>query len=383
MSYSRIATLFLTMILQLPLHKIHRESGAHFGFHKTWELPEHYGNPSLEYQGVRKNVGLADLSYQGKFLVTGDDRQSFLQGLVSNDLSQLSKVSGIYTTLLTAKGKMVADFFLFSLSDALLMEIEWENAEKTKSRLMRYRLRSRVAFVVPPWGKLLVSGPASKKVLEQLLREPLPEMREKSFFERELDGCRLLCIKRSVTGETDFHLYYPTDKIDVLWGKLTSEGSAFNIQPVGQAALEVLRVEAGKARYGTDFDEEIIPIEAGIQDEAISYTKGCYPGQETIARIKTYGHVNKKLSGLILEGDLLPQKGDKIFHGEKAAGWVSSAVRSPWLGKGIAMGYLLQREITPGTVVGVDVKGIRVRGVVVDLPFYHNNDAVQQQKELS
>lgn len=355
---------------QLLLHKIHQENGARFFEEGLWELPKDYGDPLQEYQSVRTAVGLADLSFQGKFIISGANHISFLQNLISNDINLVNKNLGLYTTLLTAKGKMLADFFLFPISEGLLMEIDWANAEKTKEQLLRFRMRAKVDINIPAWGKLLVSGPQSIKLIEGLFGESLPEMSERAFFEKEVDGARLICIKCSVTGEADFHLYTALEHMASLWQRLMSEGQTLKIKALGQEALEILRIEAGKPRYGVDFDEEIIPIEAGIQDEAISYTKGCFPGQEVIARIKTYGQVKKQLSGLILEGAELPQKGDKVSHQGKKVGWVTSAVHSPHLEKGIAMAYLRREVLTEGTPVEIMINGLHVKGVSTALPFY-------------
>lgn len=356
---------------QLTLHPLHQQLGAYFKTEQGWEIPAHYGDPLKEYQAARKHVALADLSYQGKFIVSGADAAAFLQGLISNDLSAASSISGIYAALLTAKGKTVSDFYLFPLPEGYLMEVERGNAENTKNHLMRFRLRSKVDMSVPPWGRLLLSGPSSTALLEKAFGAPLPEMAEKSFFEKEMDGARLICIKRSLTGETDFHLYYPLDNMESLWRKLMSEGGDFQIQPAGQSALEILRIEAGKPRYGMDLGEETLPVEAGLQDEAISYAKGCFPGQEVIARIKTYGHVNRLLSGLTLEGEALPQKGSTIFHGDKKVGWVTSAAHSPLMGKAIAMSYLRRESAVPGTAVRVALDDQAwTSAQVVSLPFF-------------
>lgn len=362
---------------QQHLHALHRKEGAHFADSRSpespgWELPEHYGSPVDEVRAVREGVGLADLSHEGKFIISGSDRIAFLQKLISNDLGRLSEGKGLYTTFLTAKGKMIADFHLFSFPDTLLMEIDWANAEKTKAQLMRFRLRSKVEFSTPPWGKILVSGPSGRALLEKFVGEALLVMQELSFFKKEVRDVSLTCIKRSVTAEEDFHLYMPLEDIPVFWKRLREEGHSLGAVPVGQAALETLRIEAGLPRYGRELDEEILPIEAGLGDEVISYTKGCYPGQEVIARIKTYGHVNKVLSGLILEGNGTPRKGDAVFQGEKEVGYITSAARSPHLGKIIAMAYL--RSKTDRSAL---VKVIRredgqdlISAKVTDLPFY-------------
>ncbi|MFQ5587408.1 MAG: aminomethyltransferase family protein [Nitrospiria bacterium] len=360
---------------QLPLHALHQKLGANFKTEFNRDIPADYGDPLKEYQAAREDVALADLSHQGKFIVSGADAAAFLQGLISNDLSLASDHSGIYATLLTAKGKTLSDFYLFPLPEGFLMEVDGGNAENTKNHLMRFRLRSKVEMSVPPWGMLLVSGPSSTKLLEKVVGVPLPEMTEKFFFEKEVDGARLICIKRSVTGETDFHLYCPVDHIEALWRKFLSEGEALNIQPAGQTALDVLRVEAGKPKYGMELDEDTLPVEAGLQDEAISYTKGCFPGQEVVARIKTYGHVNRLLSGLIVDEETLPHKGSAVFHDDKKIGWVTSAVHSPRIGKIIAMAYVRREAATPGTEARIDLgNGKDVSAQVVALPFYQKQD---------
>ena len=358
------------MNLELPLHVLHQAAGAQFADYGSWTLPMHYGDPLREYNAIRQGVALADLSYQGKFILSGEDRKAFLQGLISNDLLKATESSGIYTTLLTAKGKTIADFSLFPLPEGYLMEIEAENAEKTKDVLMRFRLRSKVQMTVPAWGRLLVAGPLAKTRIEQLFGDALPKMAEHAFFERAIDEVRLICIKRSVTGEADFHLYTPLENVEGLWTRLLSEGAGLPLQPVGQTALKTTRIEAGIPRYGVDMNEEVIPVEAGIQDQVISYTKGCFPGQEVVARIKTYGHVNKQLSGIILEGDIPPQSGAKISQGEKSVGWVTSAVKSPFVGKVIAMAYLRRKTAVSGTALTVDVAQAQTGAEAASLPFY-------------
>lgn len=365
---------------QLPLHSIHKEKGARFAAFGDWELPEHYGNPQREYLAVRENVGLADLSHQGTFLLRGDDRHVFLQNLMSNDLELLTENRGISTCLLTAKGKVISNFDLFSLaeglaSEALLIDVESNNAENTKAQLMRYRLRSKVEILSPDWGRLLVSGPKAATLLELYFDGPLPALQEKSFFQKKIGNISVLCIKRSITGEEDYQLYAGADVFKTLWDSLSEVGQALNLSLVGQTAQEILRIEAGLPRYGIDIDDEILPIEAGLEAETISYTKGCYPGQEVMARIQTYGHANKGLTGLLLDGDVLPYKGDPVYQDKKAVGVVRSAVKSPHLERMIALAYLRTSAASPGTALEVEIAGNRTSAEVVALPFYKQHDA--------
>ncbi len=359
----------------LPLHPRHIEKGARFSPYGEWELPADYGDPLLEYFAVRKGVGIADLSYQGTFLLTGRDRIPFLQNLISNDLTKTPEGKGIYATLLTAKGRIVSDFHLFPLSDAILIDLEGSNAKRTFDHLMRFKLRSQIKIETPPWGRLMISGPKGRLLLETILGilpGSLPAMEENSFFQTKRDGASLLCVKRSMTGEDDHHLFLPLEGMAKMWEDLFTSGEPFEAKPVGQSALETLRIEAGKPRYGIDLSEEVFPVEAGIDAETISYTKGCYPGQEVMARIQTYGHVNRRLTGLILEGTVLPKIEAKIFQGGNEVGWITGTTWSPSLQKGIAMGYLKVGSATPGTAVEVEIDHERKAAQVTSLPFYHS-----------
>lgn len=358
----------------LKLRDAHQQAGARLAPHGEWELPEDYGDLIKEYHAVRSGVGLADLSCQGHFLVTGSDHVSFMQNLISNDMALLSKDRGMYATLLTAKGRVLSEFTLYSLSNGLLLEVESSNAMKTKEQLLRFKLRSQVRIEALPWGRLMVSGPRARPLLETFFGETFPPMEERSFFERAWEGFSLFCIKRSITGEEDYHLYLSEEGLAPLWKKLLAighdpGGHDLGVLPIGQAALEILRIEAGKPRYGYEINEDILPIEAGLQEEAISYTKGCYPGQEVVARIKTYGHVNKNLYGLVLEGSELPERKSQIFMGGKKVGWITSAARSLLMGKVIAMCYLRPQFAVPGTGVEVEVGSARTAAQAAPLPF--------------
>jgi folate-binding protein YgfZ len=154
-----------------------------------------------------------------------------------------------------------------------------------------------------------------------------------------------------------------------LWEALWQHRDACEARAVGTEALEVLRIEAGVPLFGRDMSEETIPIEANLL-EAISYTKGCYIGQEVIARIDARGHVNRKLVGLLLEGSTLPQHGARIDTPEREVGWITSTAFSLALQQPIALGYVRREAFTTGTRLQVQANGTTVQATVVDLPFY-------------
>jgi aminomethyltransferase len=254
------------------------------------------------------------------------------------------------------------------------MEIESGAAEKTIQHFMKYKMRSKIKIEPLQWGKLLIAGPSARAVLEAALKQPLPDPTERSFSFQPASEVPLV-IRTSQTGEDDYHLYCHEARLETRWNNLIATGEKWGIARVGQTALQILRIEAGIPRYGTDIDEDRFPVEAGLEESAISYTKGCYPGQEVVARTKTYGHVNRRLTGLIIKGEETPKYQDTLFQGDQEVGWVTSSVISPLLETPIAMAYL-KNSVNDGipvevsmNVVGGELKR-RVTAIVTKLPFY-------------
>jgi len=168
-------------------------------------------------------------------------------------------------------------------------------------------------------------------------------------------------IKQSRTGESGYHLMIPKDQAAQVADRVLVVGKLYGLRPVGFSAAEILRMEAGVLRYGVDMDENTLLPETGLENLAASETKGCYPGQEVVARLKTYGGLNKKIMGLVFEKDKLPKASDKIYEGEKDIGWITSACVSPSLQKGIALGYLAK-----GSFEGE--KSVEIRSQVGTMP---------------
>jgi folate-binding protein YgfZ len=147
-------------------------------------------------------------------------------------------------------------------------------------------------------------------------------------------------------------------------------GQAHGIRPFGTHARNTLRIEAGLPQAGPDLNEEIVPPEANLEGKAFSLSKGCYPGQEVVARMDTYGSVRRRLIGLALQEAVVPPHGAKIFSGDREVGWVSSAAHSPQLRSVIALGFPLRDFSKPGTALAVEIEGTRHGAVVHTLPFY-------------
>src|SRR6266513_5214553 len=345
-----------------PLHEDHAKRGAVFLEQSGWEVPAHYGDPSAGYSAVRNAVGIMDLSSRGKIRVTGEDRVTWLQSIISNDILPLTAGQGIYSTFLTHKGKIIAYFRVYQLGDALMLEDVGETGDTTFSTLRKFLLfgtKAKMENCAETWGLLLVSGPKAPELVRAAFGTDPSSLKPLSFVSVDIAGHAGMLIRTEETGETDVEILLPADGLKLAWDRCWSHGEPLGLSPFGAHALESLRVEAGLPKSGSDLNENIVPPEAGLEGKAFSLTKGCYPGQEVVARMDTYGSVRRRLVGLVLEGNVVPPPGAKLFSGDREVGWITSAVRSPSLGKVIAFGFPLRDFTPPGTALTAEINSER------------------------
>jgi glycine cleavage system T protein (aminomethyltransferase) len=357
---------------QLPLHEEHAKRGAVFLEQSGWEVPAHYGDPSAGYSAVRNAVGIMDLSSRGKIRVTGEDRVKWLQSIISNDILPLTPGQGIYSTFLTHKGKIIAYFRVYQLGDALMLEDIGETGDTTFATLRKFLLfgtKAKMDNCGETWGLLLISGPKALELIRSTFGTDLSSLKPLAFEKLEIDGHPALLIRSEETGETDIEILIPSGGLRSAWERLWTAGDSMGLQPFGTHALETLRVEAGLPKMGPDLNENIVPPEANLEGKSFSLSKGCYPGQEVVARMDTYGSVRRRLVGLTLSESAVPLSGAKVYSGDREVGWVSSAVLSPSLGKAIAFAFPLRDFSKPGTDLEVDTDGRRVTATVQELPF--------------
>jgi folate-binding protein YgfZ len=355
------------------LRPLLQEAGAAFGEVAGREVARHYGDGAAEYRAVRDGAGMADRADRARFRLWGKDPARMVHGLVSNDLLKAAPGQGVYAAMLTPKGRMVADVRVFRRADGeVLVDVAREALEGTREhfRKMVPPMFARWADAADDVVQIGVYGPRARDLLAAVTGAEVPALAEDAFVEPDFGGARLLVAATREAGlEDGFDVFVPAAGAGVLWTALRDAGA----RPVGFGALETLRIEAGRPRYGIDLTEETIPTEAyesaGLMERAISFNKGCYTGQEVIVRIAHRGHVNRHLRGLRLGDAPAPAPRTPLIHPEtgKDVGWVTSAAFSPLLGETIAMGYV-RREVQPGASVRVGSAEGASAGVV-DLPF--------------
>ena len=355
------------------LHQQHTQLGATFGEITGWEMPVHYGDLAAEHRAVRETVGIADLSHRGKLRVTGEDRVKWLQSVISNDILPLQPGQGRYSSFLTHKGKMLTYFRLYIQSDAVMVEDVGEIGEATFQALRKFLLygtKAKMENCAESWGLLLVSGPKTAQVIQSAFGVDITDLKPVDFVTAQIGGQQALVLRTEETGAVDIEILLPADSLVTAWTSAMQAGAKFGIRAIGTQTREALRMEAGLPKAGPDLNEEIVPPEANLEGKAFSLNKGCYPGQEVVARMDTYGNVRRKLVGLVLADPVIPPHGAKLYSGDREVGWISSAVHSPQLDKIIAFGFPLRDFSTAGTELTVECDGSRHQATIHVLPFY-------------
>jgi folate-binding protein YgfZ len=310
---------------------------------------------TAEYNFLKNAAGVLNLSSRGRLVLTGSDRIRFLHGQVTNDIKRLRVGEGCYAALTTAKGKMESDLYIYCLQDELLLDFEPGLTEKVSARLEKYIVADdvQVVDVAPHYGLLSVQGPKAADVLRGAGLSPeLPDKRL-HFVKSAAPEGEIYVMNQLRAGMGGFDIFVPVAEMS-LGSKLVIAANAVGGSACGIEALEVARIEAGIPRFGVDMDETNFPQECGIDERAVSYTKGCYIGQEVLNRIHTMGHVNRTLSTLTLADELndLPTKSDRLFLAEKEVGHITSAARIPGAGKNVALALVR----TEASEVGTELK---------------------------
>lgn len=318
-----------------PLHEKHAASGAAFGESGGFMIPAHYGDPAAEAEDARRAAGLTDVSDRGKLLLSGPDHVKFLQGMLTNDVEGTAPGAGLYAAVLTPKGKMISDMRVFRSRDSVYMDTEPETAAELRALLERYRLsyRAEISDVTEERCVLHACGPESAEIVGESLGVDCAPMREYDHAE----AGEAVVMRLDRTGDGGFDVAFGNRAAERVWDALSAGPRKPRL--VGRRALEVMRIEAGIPVYGKDMDSSTIPIEAGIWN-ALDFEKGCYVGQEVIARTRWRGRVNWHLAYFESEKDSGLAAGERLAAGEKTVGRITSSAFSPALGKNVAIGYV-------------------------------------------
>lgn len=359
-----------------PLYEMQKSVGATFetrmvsGTEAAWEVASVFSGVKKEYAAVRNAVGLFDLSQRGKIEITGPDRVRYLNGQVTNDVKKLSTGEGCYACILNPKGALVGDLKIYATEDCLFIDTAETCTQKIIDHLSRFAISDEVEILdrTPDIAHLAVHGPKSAVLLSELMGTDVSTLSEYSHKELCVSGLNVHLARQSYTGEFGFDLFTENKNVGTLWNEISAKGERLGLAWIGARALNVLRLEAGVPVFGIDMTEEHLVLEANLLS-AISTTKGCYIGQEVVARVINRGHVNRLLVGLRISGSNPPAIGAKIFKGDKEVGQITSAEFSPTLDQIIALGYVPVLESQPETVFSIGDPNGSEQAEVTPLPF--------------
>lgn len=351
-----------------PLDETHRRLGASLKEQDGWAMPASYGEELAEHRTVREGgAGLIDLSARGLTEVSGTEAVMFLNGLITNDVKTLEDGAWMLAAFPNAQGRLVAFARVLRRGDAYLFDTEAATREAVFKTLERFTLAGdfKVSDLADKTAQLSVQGTQAAEVIAATLSEEGAQVERGRISAVQWNGQRVDVIRATHTGEDGFDIFVSAEQAPFLWDALVTNGA----RPVGFDALETLRIEAGLPRHGADMDESNVVTETGL-DEAVSYTKGCYIGQEIIARIHWRGHVAKRLAGLVFEDEGEVRRGALVRSADdKEIGRITSYTFSPRLNRWIALAYIKYNYLAQGTPVRVVYDDGTRKATVQELPF--------------
>jgi folate-binding protein YgfZ len=308
------------------------------------------------YKAARQNAAVAETDWFGIVRLSGSERVSWLQGMITNDVEKLIPGTGCYAAHLTPQGKMVAHMYVLVDEDVVWLLLERAAVSKLIAAFDKLLIMEdvQVADVSEQHSILSVLGPKASGVLEAWLGAPIDIIER--YSHRPFEGCRI------VVSDLGYDLWIPRGQTDAVLRSLVQWGAT----AIDRGTWDVLRTEGGLPVYGVDIDESTTMPELGTR--GISYDKGCYIGQEVVAKVKYIGHVNRRFVGLAINGSELPELKSPIRKGGRDVGYITTTLFSPALNQPVALGFVSRSAYSPGSEVEVGTYTARI----VELPFVKN-----------
>jgi folate-binding protein YgfZ len=367
-----------------PLLTIHQQAEAEFQNYAQTEIVSTFGEPAAEYAAIRKSAALVDLPQRGFLQLTGRDRLLFLNNLLTNQTydkeAKTPMLAGrsVYAFLLIAKsGRIIADMNVLELGERTLLEMDARLTATVRTELDKYLFGEKVQISdeSEKLHEIALHGPGAETILSKVL-QPMENC------QTQLAATEVVMWRDDPAAVPGYHLIFPAESARAIWMHLVSQYAVASdigkraLRPAGWAAFNAARIEGGRPIFGIDFDETILPAETGQLERAVSFTKGCYPGQEIVARMHARQQVAKQLVGIRFSDDALPIAGSPIQDdASNVVGGITSSTISPVLSNiAIAMGLVRKQFVPAGTIVTVPAEGAMRRGVVCAMPFIQNSN---------
>ncbi len=320
-----------------PLFATHQKKQAVFSPCGEGTIPAHFGDVRQEYEHVRRQAGLIDLSHWSLLSLRGPDRKEFLHGMVTNDVKSLPLHHGNYSLMLTKQGKIIAEAWVIQRQEDLLLISRGENSHEIDQNLDKYHIMEDLEIYTyeQEFALLALQGPKAREIMRHGFRDGELPANDGGYQCSAFQGVPVGLFQASCSGEQGFFLLVESRQAEALGNLLRDHGA----QPVGLQALDRLRIETGIPVWGRELDESVIPQEACLY-HALDFYKGCYIGQEVVARLQYRGHVNRELTGFLLPEKVECEEEITLHAEGKTVGKITSVCESPRLGQIVGLGYL-------------------------------------------
>jgi aminomethyltransferase len=359
-------------VKRTALTEIHRQLGAKLVEFAGYEMPIQYASIRAEHLRVRTTVGIFDVSHMGEFIVTGKDREAFVDYATVNDVKALAHGQVHYSCMCLPHGGIVDDLLVYRFPEKLMLVVNASNHDKDWAWLQKnLRGDAQMRDATDDYTLLAVQGPDAAKLVQKLTKTDLSQIKYYWFTEGEVAGVRCIISRTGYTGEDGFELYHPNAGAITLWNALFEAGKEYNVEPIGLGARDSLRLEMKMALYGNDIDETTNPLEAGL-GWITKLNKGDFMARDVLLKVKADG-LKRKLVGLEVENPGFPRHGYSLLGpngSTEPVGVVTSGTVSPVLNKGIAMGYVPTELSNIGSDLKMDSRGRVFNAKVVKTPFY-------------
>jgi len=325
-------------------------------------LPAHFGDPGREWRAAREGAAVVVAAYRQLIAASGSERADFLQGMLSNDVKGLAPGHGVYAAVLDQSGKVATDLRVYAEPERLLLDVVVWRAALLRERLEKYLIADDVELETLADDAPLVQleGPLAAAVAGEALGLATLPAAPLAHVRGAFRGAPIRVVRASEVEREGILICGAPEGLAPLLDACREAGGVL----AGMEALDTLRIEAGIAWPGRDMDEATLIMETG-RAAALSFTKGCYLGQEVVERIAARGHVNRRLSGLLLDGAALPAPRTPLVADGREVGYVTSATHSPLLGRAIALAFVHRKHWNPGERLHVGDR----EATVVALPF--------------
>jgi len=351
------------------LNSIHKELGAKMVEFAGWEMPVQYEGVRQEHLAIRKSAGLFDVSHMGEIEVKGRDAIKFCQWVTTNDAKKVQNFQAQYTLLCNNEGGVVDDVIIYKFSDEhFLFCVNASNSDKDYAWIKKEENNFDVVVSdkSSQYSQIAIQGPDSRTILSEALGENLDSIKKFRFEMINWNGYDMIVARTGYTGEEGFEIFLPWDGAPLLWNKLMETRREFQIKPCGLAARDTLRIEMGYSLYGHEIDEDINPLEAGLE-RYIKLDGDDFIGKAALTKALDAGLKNKLVGFELLERGI-PREGYSIFNNGTFLGNVTSGTLSPSLEKSIGLGYLSIKANDDR--IQIQIRDTFRDAKIVNTPFY-------------